>query len=99
MKRTGLLEAMARADLEALMAAVAIGYRPGALDVLAANDPEWSVALDRAEREVGALYEALQEADATLARWRQAVAELSRLWMRVREGPATVEVPALEEVA
>ena len=102
MVRTGLLETMARADLDAVLEMVADGYRPGALDAMAAQDPEWRAALERAEREVGALYDALGEADLTLSRWRQAVAELYRVWSRVNQGPVGAEVsalPELEEVA
>ena len=99
MGRTGLLETMARADLDALLEAVGTGYRPGALGFLSASDPDWREALERTEREAGALYQALCEADATLTRWRQVVAEMYRLWARVHEVPSMAEAPALEEVA
>jgi len=99
MERVGLLGTMARADLDALLEAVGRDYRPGSLEILLANDLEWRVALEEAEREVGALYETLCEADATLARWRQAVGELYRLWRRVSEVPNAPEAPSLEEVA
>lgn len=95
MERAGLLETMARADLEAVVEAASAGYHPGTLDLLNALDPGWRAALDRAEREVGALYAGLCQADVTLRRWRQAVGELRRLWLEVRESPAE----ALDEVA
>jgi hypothetical protein len=94
-----LLETMASGDLEAVTRAVGRGYRPGSVERLAARDPEWREALEQAEREVGTLYAALCEADATLARWREAVGELYRVWSRVNEGPAEDEAPVLEEVA
>ena len=56
MRRAGLLETMASGDLEAVTRAVGRGYRPGSVERLAAQDPEWHAALERAEREVGALY-------------------------------------------
>lgn len=104
MGRTGFLEALAHADLEAVTSALACGYRAGSAERLAARDPAWRAAVERAEAEVGALYGALCEADATLLQWRQAVAELYRLWARVREAPeedAVEEEPArvLREVA
>jgi hypothetical protein len=95
----GILETMARADLEALTRAVAEGYLPGSADRLAERDPGWQEALARAEADVGTLYAALCEADATLLRWRQAVAELYRLWSRARDLPADDAPPVLEEVA
>jgi hypothetical protein len=90
MATTGVLETIARSDLEALHQEVRHFYRPGALDALAATDPDWRGAVDRIEREVGDLYEALREADGTLARWRQAVGELRRLWARAGQGPAVL---------
>jgi hypothetical protein len=99
MTPTGLLETMARADLEALTAAVSRGYRPGSAERLAASDPAWRAALERAEREVGSLYATLCETDRTLGHWRQAVAELYHVWARVHEGPAADEAPILDEVA
>lgn len=99
MERSGLLQTMARADLDALLDAVGTGYRPGTIELLSATDPEWREALDRVERDAGALYQALCEADQTLARWRQAVAELYRLWARVHEVPGVAEELVLEEVA
>ena len=56
MRRAGLLETMASGDLEAVTRAVGRGYRPGSVERLAARDPEWHEALERAEREVGTLY-------------------------------------------
>ena len=99
MRRMGLLEGMARGDLEELIERVGSGYRAGSVELLTAEDPGWREALDRAEVEVGALYEALGEADVTLERWRRAMAELSRLWLRVAERPVADEGLALEEVA
>ena len=102
MRRAGLLETMVSGDLEAVTRAVGRGYRTGSAERLAAQDPEWHAALERAEREVGTLYAALCEADATLVRWREAVGELYRVWSRVKEVPAddeTSEMPVLEEVA
>jgi len=102
MRRAGLLETMASGDLEAVTRAVERGYRPGSVEGLAARDPRWHEALERAEREVGELYGALCEADATLLRWREAVGELYRLWSRVNDAPAVDEaraLPVLEEVA
>ena len=66
------------------------------------RDPEWHAALERAEREVGALYARLCEADGTLERWREAIGELYRVWSRVNEAPVEDEsaaMPVLEEVA
>jgi len=85
MAGAGVLETIARVDLEAVLEEVGRGYTPGALETLAVTDPEWRGAVDRAEQEVGGLYEALCEADGTLARWRQAVGELRRLWARAGE--------------
>ena len=87
MMRRGFLETMARADLDVLTGAVARGYRPGSAERLALADPAWREAVERAEREVGSLFATVCEADATLGRWRQAVAELYRLWARVHEAP------------
>ena len=99
MRRAGLLETMASGDLEAVTRAVGRGYQVGSVEHLAARDPEWHDALERAEREVGMLYAALCEADDTLVRWREAVGELYRVWSRVNEAPAENEAPVLEEVA
>ena len=99
MKRAGLLETMASGDLEAVTRAVGRGYHPGSAERLAVRDPQWHDALERAEREVGALYAALCEADGTLVRWREAVGELYRVWSRVNDAPAEDEAPVLEEVA
>jgi hypothetical protein len=90
MAATGVLETIARTDLEAIHEEVRHFYRPGALDALATGDPDWRGAVDRVEHEVGLLYEALREADGTLARWRQAVGELRRLWVRAGEGTETL---------
>jgi hypothetical protein len=99
MRRAGLLETMASGDLEAVTRAVGRGYRAGSIERLAAQNPEWHAAVERAEREVGTLYAALCEADATLLRWREAVAELYRVWSRVNDLPVEDEAPVLEEVA
>jgi hypothetical protein len=99
MRRVGLLETMASGDLEAVTLAVGRGYRPGSVERLAVQDPLWGEALERAEREVGALYSELCQADATLLRWREAVAELYRVWSRVNDAPVQDTTPVLEEVA
>jgi hypothetical protein len=103
MRRAGLLETMASGDREAVTRAVGRGYRPGSVERLAARDPEWHAALERAEREVGALYASLCEADGTLERWREAIGELYRVWSRVKEVPVDDDevsaMPVLEEVA
>lgn len=108
MARPGLLETMASGDLEAITRAVGRGYRAGSAEQLAARDPAWREALERAEREVGTLYAALSEADQTLLRWREAVAELYRLWARVNDlavvapptdAPMEDAAAVLEEVA
>jgi len=83
MAASGVLEMLARADLDALLEELRTQYRAGALERLSGRDPEWRLALDRAEEEVGGLYDALRAADATFARWRAAVAELRRLWGRL----------------
>lgn len=83
MEPAGVLETLARADLDALLRQITRHYRSGALEELVEADPAWSAALDDAEREVGSLYEAMRDADGVLARWRQALSELSRLWARV----------------
>ena len=98
MRRAGILETMASSDLEAVTRAVGRAYRPGSVERLAAQDPDWQAAVERAEREVGTLYAALCDADATLARWREAVGELYRVWSRVNDAPED-ETPVLEEVA
>ncbi len=87
MSNTGVLETLARADLDALVDDVRTRYRAGRLEVLSDRDPAWRAALDRAEQEVGGLYEALREADVTLTRWRRAVGELRRLWDRLDAVP------------
>jgi hypothetical protein len=83
METTGVLETLARADLEALLADVRTRYQAGLLEAMSDRDPEWRAALDRAERDVGGLYAALREADTTLTHWRQAVGRLRRLWDRL----------------
>jgi len=98
----GILEGLARTELEELIESIAAAYRPGSVDRLSARDPAWRQALDRAEVEVGSLYEALREADVALARWRRAMAALSALWLRVREvtaDPDGDEARRLGEVA
>jgi hypothetical protein len=90
---------LARADLDALFEDLGRGYEPGALDRLSARDPEWRAELERAEAEVGGLYEALREADFTFARWRRAVTELRRLWARVEGARSPAEAGALDRVA
>jgi hypothetical protein len=75
------------------------GYRAGGVERLAVQDPLWREALEHAEREVGALYAELCQADATLLRWREAVAELYRVWSRVNDAPVEDTAPVLEEVA
>jgi len=99
MRQVGVLERMARADLDALVEAVAADYPGGALESLTVQDPAWRARLEAVEGEVGALYASLCEADAALARWRQAVGELHRLWRRVGDVSVLVEAPALEDVA
>ena len=91
MRRYGVLEGLARAELGELVESVGTFYRPGSVERLALRDPAWREALDRAETEVGTLYEAMQQADLTLARWRRAMAELTTLWMRVRGAPAEAD--------
>jgi hypothetical protein len=97
--RTGILETMARADLDALLDEVGREYQPGALEAMATRDPEWRGALERVEREVGGLYAALREADQTLAQWRQAVGDLRRLWTRLAQANPESRTGSLEEVA
>jgi hypothetical protein len=102
MRRAGLLETMASGDLEAVTRAVGRCYRLGSVERLAAQNPEWHEAVERAEREVGTLYAALCEADGTLVRWREAVGELYRVWSRVNDArtePAEDDALVLEEVA
>ncbi len=99
MRRAGLLETMASGDLEAVTRAVGRGYRSGSVERLAARDPEWHAALERAEREVGTLYASLCEADGTLERWREAVGELYRVWSRVNEARAEDDAAAMSELS
>jgi hypothetical protein len=97
MAERGSLETMARRDLDALLEEIGNGYRPGALATLSGADPGWRAELERVEREVGALYLTLCEADQAIADWRRAVAELARLWRRVDEGRPVAD--ALTDVA
>lgn len=100
MAEIGPLEAIARMDLDALLEEVGRWYRPGVCETLAAADPRWRRQLDAAERELGAHYQTLVEADAALLHWRRAVAEVTRLWRRAAEVPEPVEDGApLEDVA
>lgn len=100
MKGIGVLEGMARIELDALVRDAAARYRPGALDTLSATDPAWRMALDRAEREVGDAFEGLRAAEVALVRWQHALAELARLWARVGEAdPEAEAVEALPRVA
>jgi hypothetical protein len=85
MAANGVLEMLARADLDALVEDLRGRYQAGALERMSARDPEWRAAIERAEEQVGDLYEALRTADATFARWRVAVGELRRLWGRLDE--------------
>jgi hypothetical protein len=90
MRSMGPIEALVRGDLDAVVREIGTGYAAGAMDALAAADPAWAAALGRAEREVGALYQMLCEADAALVQWKVAVAELTRLWRRVLDAPPDV---------
>ena len=92
MATRGFLESMARADLDTLLDAIGRDYQAGALEAHTAADLAWRAALDQCEREVGALYQTLCEADAAFLHWRRTVAELRSLWGRVHE-------TAFEEVA
>ena len=92
MATRGFLEIMVRADLDTLLDEIGRDYRAGALEAHTAADPAWRAALDQREREVGALYQTLGEADAAFLHWRRAVAELRSLWGRVHAS-------AFEEVA
>jgi hypothetical protein len=98
MAATGIIETIARGDLEVLLDEVSRHYQPGALEALADADPAWRGAVDHAEREAARLYEALREADLTLAQWRQRVADLRRLWERATASGAP-PLPALDDVA
>lgn len=99
MATAGVMETIARGDLEALLEDVSRRYRPGTLEALADADPAWRGAVDHAEREAARLYEALQEADVALAQWRQTVAELRRLWERAASAGSPPATPALDDVA
>lgn len=95
----GTLERMATADLDRLLGRLVTDYHPGALEALSLADPAWRAELEQAEREVGGLYEALQDADATLAQWREAVTHLGRLWERVVEARGAMRETTLDRVA
>jgi hypothetical protein len=95
----GMLETLARADLDAVLDRIERDYRTGMLDALLAADPAWRGDLERTEREVGRLYEALREADLTLSRWRRAVTDLTRLWAQIGRAEAAPGPVALGEVA
>jgi hypothetical protein len=99
MATMGILETLARGDLDTVLERIERDYSPGALEALAAADPSWRADLERAEREVGSLYAELREADLTVARWRRAVTDLTRLWARVREAEADCQPMSLGEVA
>lgn len=99
MPAMGLLETMAKTDLDALMDEIARHYRPGAYDALEAADPEWRASVERLEREVGGLYERLRGADQLLAQWRQAMSELYHLWRRIEGVTPASRMVTLEEVA
>jgi hypothetical protein len=74
---------MAQADLGRVIRLIQDRYRAGSIDALIARDPAWWAAIGRAEAEVGELFQALCDADDTLARWDEAVSRLTRLWARV----------------
>jgi hypothetical protein len=99
MATMGILETLAREDLDAVLDGIERDYHAGALDTLTAADPAWRADLERTEREVASLYEALREADLTLSRWRRAMTDLTRLWARVGEVEAGREPMPLGEVA
>lgn len=100
MAAQGLLQGMAHRELDELIAEIRRDYHPGALDALAGVDPEWRRDLERAEREVGGLYEALGEADTTVVRWYRALGELRGLWRRVGDPTAAPgQAGRLHEVA
>jgi hypothetical protein len=100
----GVLEALARAELDALLDRVAAVYRPGTLEALSVADPAWRASLDQAECEAGRILRELRSADAALRSWRGVLDELARGWERVTEphtAPETdgAEMRMLEEVA
>jgi hypothetical protein len=100
MKVMGVLEGVARGELETLLDRVAQDYRPGGLEAMSATDPAWRAALDRAEQEAGLVLAELRVADRTLLRWRATLAELARLWQRLDDAPAPEDAaPVLERVA
>ncbi len=94
----GVLQGVAQAELAALVKEIARDYRPGALES-AARDPAWQADVERAEREVAALYAALGDADAVLSRWQEAVTNLRGVWRRVGQTGAAPERRGLEDVA
>ena len=98
MRGSGLLETMARTDLDALLDEIGRHYRTGAFEALEMEDPGWRGEVERKEAEVGQLYEALARADTLLVQWRQAMSELYRLWRRVEEVSPEMAVP-IEDVA
>jgi hypothetical protein len=99
MANMGVLEMLARADLDALVEELDRRYEPGALDRLSAGDPGWRAELERREAEVGGLYAALRDADRTFGEWRRAVTELRQLWARVEGHRPAVEAGVLDQVA
>ena len=98
MRSSGLLETMARTDLDALLDEIGEHYRPGAFEALEVDDPGWRGEVERKEAEVGQLYEALAKAYTLLVQWRHAMSELYRLWRRVEEVRPEMAVP-MEDVA
>jgi len=98
MRGSGLLETMARTDLDALLDEIGRHYRSGAFEALEVADPGWRGEVERKEADVGQLYDALARADTLLVQWRQAMSELYRLWRRVEEVSPEVAM-SMEEVA
>jgi len=87
--------AMMEADLGRLFEALSKGYQPGTLERLGRVAPGLNAAIQETEASLGPLYQELLAADATLARWREGLAELERLWrlaIQVAE-PAQAEAP------
>ena len=99
MANVGVLEMLARADLDTLLEDLDRRYEPGALERLSAGDPAWRAELERMEAEVGGLYAALRDADRTFGQWRRAVTELRQLWTRVESHRPAVQAGALDRVA
>ncbi|MBI2460577.1 MAG: hypothetical protein HYV61_03500 [Candidatus Rokubacteria bacterium] len=99
------LRALMEADLGRLIEAVSTEYPPGTAARLEREAPGLKAAIERTEARLGSLYRELLAADATLARWRQTLAELDQLWrlaIQVAEAPEageSAEPPALAEVA